>query len=378
MRIQFPRDYPAVLPLVELSSPTLPHALLRNKEKECLEKAKALLGKPQAEAIYEHIATFIHTNLFIPCWKEMKQVAALCTEKGGRFGCDEKLGVLNISIPCGKYRQTIVVTVPEMYPEKAIAVEIKSSNFPQDIQFMFKSQADELLRRCEAGYSPEAALLSGPVDLEAATVRKPGESKVVLTSGALQGLKRDVKVLKEISELRDATAVTTKGYQATVVAERREARKDLRRLAKQEIALSEAEEKELRELEQMEMKALMSSKISSTAPPSLFAVVNFLVEDFTLKLPQEKCQACSKNIFADEPDAPAMTEKAHNLRPMRTFCGHWFHYECLNQWLTTPPFVRNCALCSRRIWHPDWYDQIIRIYKSMVMIFIFLNSGQKM
>jgi len=353
LRIQFPKGYPSVLPIVELSSPTLPHALLRNKEKECLEKAKLLLGKPQAQAIYEHIATFIHTNLFTSCWKELKQVASLCTDKGGRFSCDEKIGIINIFIPCGKYRQNFLVSIPEMYPEKAISVEIKSSNFPPDIQYMFKSQADELLRRCEAGFSPEAALLSGPVDLEAATVKKPGE-KIVLTSGSLQSLKRDVAVLKQISDLRDATTVSSKGYQADIVAERREARKDLRRLAKQEIALTEAEEKELREMEQSEMKALMSSKVSSTAPPSLFPIVNFLVEDFTLKLPAEKCQACSKNIFSEDPDSPEMTNKSHKLRPMRTFCGHWFHFGCLNQWLTTPPFVRICTICSRRIWHPDW------------------------
>jgi hypothetical protein len=28
------------------------------------------------------------------------------------------------------------------------------------------------------------------------------------------------------------------------------------------------------------------------------------------------------------------------LKPMRTYCGHWLHFKCLNDWLTTPPFIR--------------------------------------
>ena len=26
----------------------------------------------------------------------------------------------------------------------------------------------------------------------------------------------------------------------------------------------------------------------------------------------------------------------------------------LDTWLTTPPFIRDCPVCTRRIWHPAW------------------------
>lgn len=74
LRIQYTTQYPSEIPIIELSSSTLPMPLLRNKEKECADKARDLLCKPQVRAIYEHIYKFIQTNMFIPCWKEIKQV----------------------------------------------------------------------------------------------------------------------------------------------------------------------------------------------------------------------------------------------------------------------------------------------------------------
>eukprot|EP01032_Pedospumella_encystans_P028660 gene28660-32372_t len=49
---------------------------------------------------------------------------------------------------------------------------------------------------------------------------------------------------------------------------------------------------------------------------------------------------------------------------MRTFCGHWLHFQCLNEWLTTPPFVRMCPVCARRIWHPDWPEDHKQLEKA--------------
>ena len=67
LRIQFSADYPSECPIVELSSPSLPQPLLRNKEKECMDKAKTYLNQSQAKIIFEHISSFIYNNMFIPC-----------------------------------------------------------------------------------------------------------------------------------------------------------------------------------------------------------------------------------------------------------------------------------------------------------------------
>jgi len=230
---------------------------------------------------------------------------------------------------------------------------------------MFQAQAAEIVRRCLAGFSPEDAVKSSnPIELPGAAlatsvVGKKASDNIsarALTSGNLKALKHDVDVLKQISDLRVATNEKNKHvYASKQNADRREARKDLRRLARAETEKDLEEERLLREQEQAEMMALLKLKASDVAQPSLLPVARFLVEDFCVRLPAESCQACKKKVLdPTNPSDPSLTNPRSNHRPMRTFCGHWLHWDCLNTWLTTPPFIRQCPVCDRRIWHPDW------------------------
>lgn len=71
-------------------------------------------------------------------------------------------------LSCGEYKQNIKLKVPYNYPEEGVEVDFVSSNFPADIQLMFKSQAEEIVRRCEAGFSPEQVLeaVNNPVKVK--------------------------------------------------------------------------------------------------------------------------------------------------------------------------------------------------------------------
>ena len=360
LRIQyFAMNYPAEAAIVELSSPTLPTPLLRNKEKECVEEAKKLLGRPQGHAIYDHIAQFIHENLFIPCWKEVKQIYNMCEGKG-QIGAKDKEGVIQLRLQKGQYRQIMKLQVPELYPEAGVSIEIMQTSFPFDIAHVYQAQADEISRRCVSGISPDQALQSMNTAKMQRMGKASGESKERLTTGNIKNLKHDVNTLKQMSELRSVNVATDKRNQGSLhsVQERKDARKALRRLAKSEHEADAEREKELRELEQQEMQALLGAKISDTAQPSLLATARYLIEDFAMALPVEKCQSCKKNVFPDDPNSPQLSDKTHPDRPIRTYCGHWLHYDCLNTWMTTPPFVRQCPVCDRRIWHPDWPEDI--------------------
>ena len=133
LRVQYLPKYPDEAPIVELSSATLPQPLLRTKEKACIDLAKENLGKPQVKLIYEYLYHFIHTNLFVPCWKEMKKISTLCDGKG-QLSIDEKEGVLQIRLQEGRYKQTVKLKIPPMYPEEGVIVEFTASNFPQDVR----------------------------------------------------------------------------------------------------------------------------------------------------------------------------------------------------------------------------------------------------
>lgn len=372
LRVRYTENYPDELPTVELSSPTLPLPLLQNKEKECLDSARPLLGQSQIRAIYEPIYKFIHTNMFIPCWKEMKQLTTLCEGKG-KLGADEKEGTVVMRLVCGEYKHVVKLKVPFNYPEEGVKIEFPTSNFPDDIRYMFLSQAEDIVRRCVAGCTLEQALqVSNPIKL--ADTARATSSAPRITTDNLKSLKHDVGVLKQISDLRVASTASSKKYFVQVNAERREARRELRKLAQAESEADRQEHKAMLDQEQQEMKELLTGKASEIAQPSLYAAARFLVEDFACRLPLEPCQACKKPVLSPQPECEIvanttnMTNKAkaarHSMRPMRTFCGHWLHHHCLNEWLSTPPFVRNCPVCARRIWHPDWPEDYKQLEKA--------------
>jgi hypothetical protein len=218
-----------------------------------------------------------------------------------------------------------------------------------------------------------------------------------LTSTHIKDLKHDVTVLKQLSDLRSvtqqgSTQITGHGVyaQRKQTAIKREARKDLRKLAESESAFDREQMALVKAQEQAEMTQLMRTKISSTSLPSVVPVVRYLVEEYVSRLPNEICQNCQRPVLPLEPEgttSAATTETQQTetpqtgikkkkkgtskdtmtrseRKPIRSICGHWFHYKCLDEWLTTPPFLRHCAVCTRRVYHPDWPEDIKAIERT--------------
>lgn len=207
-----------------------------------------------------------------------------------------------------------------------------------------------------------------------------------LTTGNLKILKHDVNVLKQISDLRVATKSKGAHSQHALLhenAERREARKELRRLAQSESTADVELQKKLLEQAQQEMTELLCCKVSETAQPSLLTAVKFLMEEYVLRLPAEVCQACKKLVLptllaeegarsesiASSAQQQQQQQQQHStMRPVRSTCGHWLHHKCMDQWLSSPPFLHYCLLCKKadkvRIWHPDWPEDPKQLEKA--------------
>ena len=138
--ILYEEGYPLVPVKVELSSPTLPPPLLRNKETECMTAAKECIGKPskgQVAIVYNLIHDFIQENLFVPCWREIKRVLTLFEEgeekKGdSKIAADEKRGTLTVRLKCQGYFQSFKLTVDENYPEVGVQVGFLSLWYSYD------------------------------------------------------------------------------------------------------------------------------------------------------------------------------------------------------------------------------------------------------
>jgi len=269
------------------------------------------------------------------------------------------------------------------YTHTTLQLEVLSPcAFPLDMIVMFRTQAEEIVRRCEAGFPVELAVSgSGPQEtltdltetqMSAANKKagfvKPSENIHArqLDANGIKSIKHDMLVLRQIKDIREATVSQTKPfqYEKHAIAERKEARKLLRRLASAENEKDREEEEAIRAAEEAEMEALMRLKCNENATPSLLPTTKFLIEGFIGRMPRELCQACQKTVMPLNPQAPALTNPGHKNRPVRVFCGHWLHHACLDVWLTTPPFAKQCPVCSRRIWHPDWPHDVKQLEKA--------------
>ena len=377
MRIQYTDHYPMKIPIIELTSPTLPLLLLRNKEKECHKLAESQLGKPQLRVMFEYLYAFIHDNALVPCWREVKKLKSLIEQQSSspssststpspkssttsKMGVDEITGVVHLILRHNQYKLSVDVKVPYMYPEDGVIIDIVSSNFPKEMQNMFKAQAEDIVRRCVAGFNPEDALACtlNPESnrLAIMKVSNSNNKDVKITSDAIKGLQHDVQVLKQISDLRDMNNSKDKRNQNMLhsIKERRIARKDLKRLAKLESRADNEEEERLRKQEQEEMISLLNSKPSGSSQPSLLVTSQYLLKHCVEKLVSMKCQCCNELVMPSDVNSKVLSDPKSIMRPIRTFCGHWLHWKCLNHWLTTPPFLRQCGVCHRRIYHSDW------------------------
>merc|ERR1712062_320032 len=86
---------------------------------------------------------------------------------------------------------------------------------------------------------------------------------------------------------------------------------------------------------------------------SLQPVCDYLIKDCVKKLPLESCPLCNERVLPSEPSSE-ISSKAK--RPEKVYCGHLFHFGCLNKHMKTPPFTggKKCPACGKQIFHEKW------------------------
>lgn len=86
---------------------------------------------------------------------------------------------------------------------------------------------------------------------------------------------------------------------------------------------------------------------------SLKPVCEYLIKECIKRYPLESCPVCKKRILPEEPgESPGKTNRGIE----RVYCGHLFHYRCLDKYMKTPPFGTGkfCATCGKQIFHEKW------------------------
>lgn len=70
--------------------------------------------------------------------------------------------------------------------------------------------------------------------------------------------------------------------------------------------------------------------------PSLLPLVDFLVNVFGWRLPQETCVSCDKKVLPDDPRGPSLKDPAHKDRPTRQalnmYCRTSYYCSLDSEW----------------------------------------------
>lgn len=103
------------------------------------------------------------------------------------------------------------------------------------------------------------------------------------------------------------------------------------------------------------------SNLKTFSPqPHINDVLKFLISDTGHRYPKEECVLCKKQGFNQNP-ADVVRNPKGALFVTRLYCGHIFHYKCLNEYMNKPPFKnfqggKKCPWekCDNRVYHDKW------------------------
>ena len=414
MTLTFPDGYPSNPLIVNIHQDTVvPPGLKKKLEKELsqLVKEKSVYSQyDQVRAVWERITSFIDTNMFVPCWKELKKCVDLVQsfnnnsssnaskkEKASTISLVEAKAKILLNLHNEAYYYNCSIIIDPAYPDfsltsgKSCLLQVTSTNFPSVIETMLTSQAQEIVRRMQEGLTQERALImSNPIRLPKNFHLQKDDDETnarLLTKDTIKDIKHDTETLKRVNDLRskESGAVPNghSGYQdvKALAKERKDARRNIHKLAEVERAADEKlveKEKEWKLEEKKRMEGyydLYNVPTGGTIEPQpcLYVLVKFLV-DKVRGLVEEICPCCKEKVLPVDPSALKSMYGTNNsekdqlhlkstkkkMKPMRTYCGCWYHKSCLNILLTEPPFGIQCptSKCGRRVFHPDWPGDI--------------------
>jgi HEPN domain-containing protein len=416
--LTFPDGYPSHPLIVNIDQDAIvPPGLKKKLEKELEEVAKerAIHSQyDQVRAVWERLTSFIDANMFVPCWKELKKCVDLiqgsnntdgkAKSKASTISLFESKGKIKINLHNEKYFYNCNITIDPAYPDyspatggKACLLQLQSTNFPSSIENLLTSQAQEIVRRMQEGLSQERALvMSNPIRLPKTfhlnREDDTGKSRA-MTQETIKNIKHDTETLKRVNELRNKESAAfyngQAGYQdcKALAKERKDARRNIHKLTELERAADQKAEEKEKEWILEEKKRLEGYYDLYNVPdggtidpqPCLYVLVKFLL-DKVHGLVEETCPCCKDRVLPLNPDVlksmygtadkaasnhqqqaeyhPKSTKK--KMKPMRTYCGCWYHKSCLNTLLTEPPFGIECPTpeCGRQVFHPDWPGDI--------------------
>ena len=216
--------------------------------------------------------------------------------------------------------------------------------------------------------------MSNPIHAPRAFVAKSkGEARI--TNDTVKDLLHDRETLLKMSKLREVDQAkqahnAKAALNSTKV--RKDARRELSKLAEREVQRDETLAKKNNETEIEIAKRESDWKDDGEPVQSLYAVVDFLM-GAVCKFCERTCPSCGERILPQRPEElktiydkgksktaeeKAAKKEAKRRKPTRVFCGCWYHTSCLDTLMLEPPFGESCpgSCGGREVYHPDYND----------------------
>ncbi|KAK3243954.1 hypothetical protein CYMTET_46417 [Cymbomonas tetramitiformis] len=334
IKIQFPDDYPQTPLIAQLESRRLHEDIVTKLQVACEKEAEKNLGGEQILPVVDFLRNFVTNNNLIAAFSDIRALRASLPDPAV-LTTQERAGTVKLLLEEGAYKLAVRFVLSKDYPEHAPTIEVKASTFPPEYVHMFIAQANEIGRRCvEAGTSE----MPPP----------PGISEMPPPPGlSFKEWKKKDMTMAFVPLANEGTAKHRKAEAAAA--------------AKAE-ALMLGNQRKLEILgigEHCPSEAALSTpsveKVSSGLP-SLAPMALFLINDCVQRLPRDICKICDGGLLPANPsDLPKLPK---DKQVERIYCGHYYHYGCLNKIMTVPPFAKPCLTCGRRIYHHKWVSDI--------------------
>lgn len=359
---------------------------MTRKLKKLAESEIARVGESQSDdaavAAIQAIASMTATNRLLAAAPELRDIKLFCKSQPNiSLRASEEKGTIRVQVDAtagSPYHGVLILTLGPHYPAPdSCTCKLIKSNIPKPIVQQYITQAQEIIRRCGYGFTPEQALASSNPIKPPKAAKATDSDYVDLSSGGLRDLKQDVRFLKKTKELRaiDQTRQVGNAKQfANASAERKQARRTLRKLATS-AAASESERIAAKDAEKQSEAlaaggigsavAMASAAAGAAASPALSLtgqeptpcaglIFNFLARDFLCVVSQLRCAISGKRILPADPARAARYCAApkHARHPVRVMCGHWYLLRPLQHVVTAPPFIVPCPRCGQRLYTP--------------------------
>lgn len=362
--------YPETPLIAEFASSSLPDALLA-KFKEAVEKeARNQTGYPQLVKAVQLVHRLVCGNLLISCWDEIRQAKTLLGGGLGTLKLSESTGSIGLFVTSAGHTVEVTLRVPDAYPAEPVTAEVQRSTFPGDVTTSFMLRLAEQTNRLAQGFAGEASAACKP-----ATGAQPVSGVVGGQHGEGGWLGERAKELSKLKVKKAADEVFV-DLSSRGIHELKSDREFLHQFAN--VRGSHEQRKDRRRLVHVQNKqdaeaaaARLAPNLSSGREPlrSVLAAIRFVAEEWVLRMSREPCQICERLVFP--PLATGVTEGAEcstagcegggggggayrKTDPIRTLCGHWYHFGCLDPHMTAPPFDMKCAACGEPIEHTHW------------------------